>query len=195
MPKAVPRWVQNTLSFIVPIAGAFFIAERKDRERYDKAKTIMIGDIKKEWLSIGKTGNPFTTSDIAVNNFMQNALEGRANYWVTRLQQAKNQGETRVSARNLAVVDELTRNFTPVEPIRTMQDIKQTADLVPVIDGTSTAGYTSPGMFVAPGGSTTSTPQAPGTPEPAKPWYTNLKIMIPVYLGAVALFYFMSKKR
>ena len=198
MPKPAPRWVQNTLSFIFPIAGAFFVAERKEKERYNATKMIMVGDIKADWVRIGKQGNPFATSDLSVNGFMEQALSGRAAYWVDRFKNAKTNGETRVSARNLAVIDELTRNFTPVEPIRTIQDIKQTADLVPTIDGTSTAGYTNAGMFVLPSGSSTGTPQTPSTPgtlEPSKPWYTNMKIMIPVYLGAVALFYFMSKKR
>jgi hypothetical protein len=73
MAKPAPRWVQDTLAFIFPIAGGFFIAERKDRDRYNLAKTIMINDIKADWSRIGKKGNPFTTTDISVNDFMETA--------------------------------------------------------------------------------------------------------------------------
>ena len=47
-----------------------------------------------------------------------------------------------------------------------------------------------------PGG--TVLPQAPSSTQVTNtgtPWYMNTKIMIPVYLGAVALFYLMYKKR
>ena len=194
--KPLPRWIQNTLSFIYPVAGAFFIAERKEKERYNNTKTIMIGDIKADWVRIGKTGNPFTSSDISVNKFMEEALPGRAAYWVDRFKNAKSSGEKRVAARHLAVVDELTRNFVPVEPTRV---IKQTGDLDIVTGGTTggTTGIITDGsrsaFVLAPDGSVQIAPQAPSTNS--KPWYMNMKVMVPVYLGAVALFYLLSKKR
>jgi hypothetical protein len=198
MAKQTPRWVQNTLSFIFPIAGAFFIAERKEKERYSSTKTIMLGDIKADWVRIGKTGNPFATNDFSANAFMEQALTGRAAYWVDRFKNAKSQGETRVAARHLAVIDELTRNYTPVEPVKPRTDVKQTADLE--ITGSDPRFFpvspsnTSSGFMIMPDGTAPTAPQAPGTPS-VQPWYMNAKIMIPVYLGAVALFYFMNKKR
>jgi hypothetical protein len=195
MASKTPRWVENTLAFLVPIGGSFFIAERNDRERYNLAKQIMINDIKAEWIRIGKKGNPFATTDLAVNDFMENALTGRAMYWADRLRVAKNSGEKRVTQRNLAVVDELTRNFMPVLPVE-KRELKYdggtggTSDIPGYTSG-STGGQT---MMVRPDGTITTAPQSPGTDQ-GKPWYSNMKIMIPVYLGAAALFYFMYKKR
>jgi hypothetical protein len=200
MAKPAPRWVQNTLAFIFPIAGGFFIAERKDRDRYNLAKTIMVNDVKADWNRIGKKGNPFTTTDISVNDFMETALGGRAVYWADRLKAANKEGEKRVAARHLAVVDELTRNFVPVEPPQ--REKKQTGDLV-VTGGqdnwnsspsTSGSGSTGSGFTLLPDGTITATPQTQ-MPSNSKPWYMDLKIMIPVYLGAAALFYLFTKKR
>jgi len=199
MAKPAPRWVQNTLAFIFPIAGGFFIAERKDRDRYNLAKTIMINDVKADWSRIGKKGNPFTTTDISVNDFMETALGGRAVYWADRLKAANKEGEKRVAARHLAVVDELTRNFVPVEPPQ--RERKQTGDLV-VTGGqdnyntpsSTSSGSSGSGFMLLPDGTITATPQTQ-MPSDNKPWYKDLKIMIPVYLGAAALFYFFYKKR
>jgi len=199
MAKPAPKWVQNTLAFIFPIAGGFFIAERKDRDRYNLAKTIMINDVKADWSRIGKKGNPFTTTDISVNDFMETALGGRAVYWADRLKAANKEGEKRVAARHLAVVDELTRNFVPVEPPQ--RERKQTGDLV-VTGGQdnyntpspSGSGSSNSGFMLLPDGTITATPQTQ-MPSDNKPWYKDLKIMIPVYLGAAALFYFFYKKR
>jgi hypothetical protein len=193
--KPAPRWVQNTLAFIFPIAGGFFIAERKDRDRYNLAKTIMINDVKADWSRIGKKGNPFTTTDISVNNFMETALGGRAVYWADRLKAAKKEGEKRVAARHLAVVDELTRNFVPVEPPQ--RERKQTGDLV-VTGGqdnwnTSPSGSGSSGSGYS--GSDFTTTDQTKMPSDSKPWYMDLKTMIPVYLGAAVLFYLFTKKR
>jgi hypothetical protein len=197
MAKPAPRWVQNTLAFIFPIAGGFFIAERKDRDRYDLAKTIMINDVKADWSRIGKKGNPFTTTDISVNDFMETALGGRAVYWADRLKAANKEGEKRVAARHLAVVDELTRNFVPVEPPQ--KDRKQTGDLV-VTGGqdnwntsTSSSGSGSSGSGYSGSGFTTT--DQTKMPSDSKPWYMDLKTMIPVYLGAAVLFYLFTKKR
>jgi len=199
MAKPAPKWVQNTLAFIFPIAGGFFIAERKDRDRYNLAKTIMINDVKADWSRIGKKGNPFTTTDISVNDFMETALGGRAVYWADRLKAANKEGEKRVAARHLAVVDELTRNFVPVEPPQ--RERKQTGDLV-VTGGqdnyntpsSTSSGSSGSGFMLLPDGTITATPQTQ-MPSDNKPWYKDLKIMIPVYLGAAALFYFFYKKR
>jgi hypothetical protein len=199
MAKPAPRWVQNTLAFIFPIAGGFFIAERKDRDRYNLAKTIMINDIKADWSRIGKKGNPFTTTDISVNDFMETALGGRAVYWADRLKAANKEGEKRVAARHLAVVDELTRNFVPVEPPQ--KERKQTGDLM-VTGGqdnyntpsSTGSGSSGSGFMLLPDGTITSTPQTQ-MPSNTKPWYMDLKIMIPVYLGAAVLFYLFTKKR
>jgi hypothetical protein len=200
MAKPAPRWVQNTLAFIFPIAGGFFIAERKDKDRYNLAKTIMINDVKADWSRIGKKGNPFTTTDISVNDFMETALGGRAVYWADRLKAANKEGEKRVAARHLAVVDELTRNFVPVEPPQ--RDRKQTGDLVVTgsqdnwnsSPSTSGSGSSGSGFMLLPDGTITATPQTQ-MPSNNKPWYMDLKTMIPVYLGAAVLFYLFTKKR
>lgn len=199
MAKPLPRWIENTLIFVSPLAGSFFLAARNEKDRYNDTKMIMIGDIKADWLRIGKTGNPFNTTDVSVNKFMEEALPGRAAYWMDRFKNAKKDGEKRVAARHLAVIDELTRNFVPVEPYMPKKDIKQTADLD--ITGGTTGGTTggatggsSSGFVLAPDGSVQTAPQVPGIPG-TKPWYMNMKIMVPVYIGAVALFYLLSKKR
>jgi hypothetical protein len=205
MPKPLPRWIQNTLASLSPLAGAWFIAERNEKDRYAETKMIMQGDIKADWIRIGMTGNPFTTINPAVNSFMETALGGRASYWLERFKAAKKTGEKRVAARHLAVIEELTKAFMPIE-VPSKDYIKQTGDLDKTTGstGTDTAGQSNliADLFkmIAPSQTTDTTPAVPtavpgSAITPAKPWYKDVKVMIPIYLGAAALFYFMYKKR
>jgi hypothetical protein len=48
--------------------------------------------------------------------------------------------------------------------------------------------------MLLPDGTITTTDQTK-MPSDSKPWYMDLKTMIPVYLGAAVLFYLFTKKR